>query len=186
MEIVSATDAWLIADNEDADQRNAELKSTNSARQIKSLVEQTTGEHIFCHLTSFFLIHFPDRYSPLPAFSQRTQFLISVQLPILEHYHSRVSSSLEAFEALSSAFVRAVPGALGVSLGGKEDGIVHIDTGRLTSGVDGVQRLCKALISAKYIGAAMEKWGEDLVSCFSPSIYSLTRCTSSSLSCGPK
>lgn len=27
-----------------------------------------------------------------------------------------------------------------------------------------MQRLCKALISAKYLGAAMEAWGEDVVS----------------------
>lgn len=106
-----------------------------------------------------------DRYSPLPHFTQRTRFLISVQLPLLEHYHSRISSSLDAFETLSSAFVRAVPGALGVNLGGGgAEGSVNVDTGKLTRGVDGVQRLCKALVSARYLGIAMESWGEDLVS----------------------
>lgn len=37
------------------------------------------------------------------------------------------------------------------------------DPKRLTSGVEGVQRLCKALVSAKYVAAAMEAWGEELV-----------------------
>lgn len=59
--------------------------------------------------------------------------------------------------------MRAVPGALNVSLGGKEEGGVHVDTRTLTSGVEGVQRLCKALLSAKYIELLMEGWGEELV-----------------------
>ncbi len=98
-----------------------------------------------------------DRYSPLPQFVHRTRFMIVVQLPILESYHARISSSLDAFETLSSTFMRAVPGALG------SDPARPGDPKRLTSGVDGVQRLCKALVSAKYLAVAMEAWGEDLV-----------------------
>ena len=51
-----------------------------------------------------------------------------------------------------------------MSLAGKDEGGVHVDT-RLTSGVEGVQRLCKALLSAKYIEVSMEEWGEELVGC---------------------
>jgi hypothetical protein len=105
-----------------------------------------------------------DRYSPLPHINQRTRFLLSVQFPLLNLYHGRISASLDAFETLSSAFVRAVPGALNVSLAGKEEGGVHVDTRTLTSGIEGVQRLCKALLSAKYIEVSMEGWGEELVS----------------------
>lgn len=89
--------------------------------------------------------------------------MLSIQLPLLENYHGRIASSLDAFETLSSAFVRAVPGALNVSLGGKEEGGVHVNTRRLTSGVEGVQRLCKALLSARYIETSMKSWGEELV-----------------------
>lgn len=86
-------------------------------------------------------------------------------MPLLEYYHARISSSLDAFETLSSYFVRAVPGALGVSMGGGgADGSVKLDTGRLTGGVDGIQRLCKALVSSKFVESAMQGWGEDLVS----------------------
>ena len=81
-------------------------------------------------------------------------------------YHSRISSSLDAFETLSSTLVRAVPGALGVSFGVKEEGKAHVDTSALTSGVEGVQRLCKALVSAKSIELAMTAWGEELVRVF--------------------
>ncbi|PSR80710.1 hypothetical protein PHLCEN_2v6626 [Hermanssonia centrifuga] len=142
MEIISAQDAWLIIDDTGDDDESVidrELKPTNSARRVKALVEQVT-----------------DRYSPLPQFVHRTRFMIVVQLPLLESYHARISSSLDAFETLSSTFMRAVPGALG------SDPARPGDPKRLTSGVDGVQRLCKALVSAKYLAAAMEAWGEDL------------------------
>ena len=47
MQIISAQDAWLIADDsEDADEESSidrELKPTNSARRVKALVEQVTG-----------------------------------------------------------------------------------------------------------------------------------------------
>jgi hypothetical protein len=106
-----------------------------------------------------------DRYSPLPHFAHRTRFLINVQIPILENYYGRILASLDAFETLSSAFVRAVPGALAVSLG-RDDGSVKVDARRLTDGVEGVQRLCKAWLSARYVEAAMDGWGEELVGSF--------------------
>lgn len=87
-----------------------------------------------------------------------------MQLPLLDYYRGRISSSLDAFETLSSAFVRAVPGALSVSLVGKEETGVRVDTRKLTTGIDGVQRLCKALLSARYIEVSMGAWGEELVS----------------------
>jgi hypothetical protein len=142
-EILSAKDAWSIpndtAEPDDAVSPNHDVRPTVSARQLKALVEQVT-----------------DRYSPLPNFTHRTRFLIDVQLPLLEGYYNRIASSLDAFESLSSSFVRAVPGALGAASSGNKGG-------QLTAGVDGIMRLCKALVSAKYISAAMEVWGEDLV-----------------------
>ncbi|KAF9269945.1 RINT-1 family protein [Marasmius fiardii PR-910] len=145
-EIISAPDAWQIADDDpEGMEPNSDVKTTNSARQVKALTEQIT-----------------ERYSALPSFSHRTRFLISVQLPILESYHGRISASLDAFETLSSALIRAVPGALGVSLGVKDDVKVNVDTRRLTTGIDGVQRLCKAFLSAVHITSAMKAWGEDL------------------------
>ncbi|KAI9511767.1 TIP-1 family-domain-containing protein [Russula earlei] len=141
-EILGAKDAWTITDDaaESDDYANPDndIRPTVSARQLKALVEQVT-----------------DRYSPLPNFTHRTRFLIDVQLFLLEGYYSRISSSLDAFESLSSSLVRAVPGALGATSSS--------DTrGRLTAGVEGIMRLCKALVSTRYISTAMETWGEDL------------------------
>lgn len=63
--------------------------------------------------------------------------------------------------------MRAVPGALTSDVTGRAN-----DPKRLTSGIEGVQRLCKALISATYLAAAMEAWGEDLVRAY----YTLLLC----------
>jgi hypothetical protein len=93
---------------------------------------------------------------------------VSVQLPILENYHGRILSSLDAFETLSFAFTRVMPGALGVSLKRNEEGRVNVDANRLTSGVEGVQRLCKALVSAKFIAGALGTRGEELVRWYLP------------------
>lgn len=47
MEIISAPDAWLIAeevgDEDEEGPIDRELKPTNSARRVKALVEQVTG-----------------------------------------------------------------------------------------------------------------------------------------------
>jgi len=147
MDIISSSDAWLMTEDspDDAIVAERDLRPTNSARRLKALVEQIT-----------------DRYSPLPKFLHRTRFFVSVQLPILEAYHSRISSSLDAFETLSSSLLRAVPGALG-SVGVSSESMGRAgDPQRLTSGVEGVQRLCKALVSARYISAACAAWGEEL------------------------
>ncbi|KAG8885666.1 hypothetical protein FRB97_000109 [Tulasnella sp. 331] len=68
----------------------------------------------------------------------------------------RMTGSLDAYERLSSSFVRSVPGALASQVG-------HgVDTKHMTSGVEGLSRLVKALVSGRWIKAAMESWGEDL------------------------
>ncbi|KAL1761811.1 TIP-1 family-domain-containing protein [Schizophyllum commune] len=141
-DIISAADAWQIADD-DGEDGPREHKGTNAARRVKALVEQIT-----------------DRYSPLPNAARKTRFLTTVQLPILDHFQGRISSSLDAFETLSSALLRAVPGAL--SFGGREDGGMNVDTQRLTAGVEGVKKLAKAWLSARYLEAALQGWGEDL------------------------
>lgn len=158
----------MIASDEANDESShSDLKSTNSARKICALVEQVTGKESVIYSTFHTTkISKLDRYSPLPRFHQRARFLLSVQLPLLDYYHTRIVSSLDAFETFSSAFVRAVPGALTVSLGGGEEGGVNVNTRGLTSGVEGVQRLCKALVSAKYVENTMRGWAEELVRSF--------------------
>ncbi|WWC61139.1 uncharacterized protein I303_103718 [Kwoniella dejecticola CBS 10117] len=142
-EIISSPEAWTIGDevNEDEEGQSSGLRPTISGRQVKALVEQIT-----------------DRYAPLPDLTYKLPFLLSVQLPILQTYLSRISGSLDAFETLSSAFVRAVPGALA---GNTRSG-VHIDQAKLTSGKNGLERLMKAWLSSKWVEEGMRKWTDEL------------------------
>jgi hypothetical protein len=152
LDIISAPDAWLVAADDPNDIDDADVRPTNSARRLKLLVEQVT-----------------DRYAPLPAPAQRLRFLVGAQAPLLDAYRGRMASSLDAFETLSSSFVRAVPGALGVTASGPgsgaEQGVTWGggDGRRLTTGVEGLTRLVKAWVSARYIGSGMKGWGDDLV-----------------------
>jgi hypothetical protein len=102
-----------------------------------------------------------DRYSALPNIGQRLDFLSTIQLPILDLYRSRISSFLDGFESVSSSFVRAVPGA--ISRDPSRSG-GNNSAKRETTGVGGAQKLCKALISTKYIAKAMQGWGDEVVS----------------------
>jgi hypothetical protein len=144
-EITSANNAWTISDIADGsgDDTDSDTRTTNSARQIKALVEQVT-----------------DRYSPLPSVNHRFPFLSDIQMPLLSAYLKRITASIEAFETLSSSFMRAVPGALA---GATHSG-VHMDQSKTTGGVNGLQRLVKALLSAVGIAEAMTKWGDEIVS----------------------
>ncbi|EGO27463.1 hypothetical protein SERLADRAFT_360180 [Serpula lacrymans var. lacrymans S7.9] len=145
-DIISAPDAWHITDDDYSTVEKAshvELRPTNSARQVKALVQGLTS-----------------RYSSLPGFTQRTRFLTSIQLPVIESYYTRISKSLDAFEVLSSVLGVSglVPGALD-STGGNSGAR---EGEQQDSGLEGTQRLIKALVSARYIQDALEGWGEDI------------------------
>lgn len=143
-DLVHSPDAWQLVDDgtqlDDTPSTTSDLRPTNSARRVRALFEQIT-----------------DRYKPLPRFNHRARFLIAIQIPILEHYHTRISGSLDAFETLSSSLMRAVPGALAGQVG------YQGDTKRLTNGVEGLQRLIKAFVSARWVTIAMQRWGEQIV-----------------------
>ncbi|KAF8322455.1 hypothetical protein DL93DRAFT_2223365 [Clavulina sp. PMI_390] len=144
-DIISSGEAWQLVDDgslrdSESTVATVELRPTISARRVRALMEQIT-----------------ERYQHLPHLAHRLQFLLTVQLPILTSYLARITSSLDAYENLSSSFMRAVPGALAGQAG-------HgVDRARLTSGVEGLGRLFKAYVSATWVREAMEAWGEDLV-----------------------
>ena len=161
-EVIATADAWSIADQTEEDDHSTDVKPTISSRRVKSLIEQVTGVLFRNCLNCPHFDTLSDRYVPLPHAIQQAHFLVLIQLPLLEAYHHRISSSLVAFETLSSIFVRAVPGALTFSA--RETASGHDDPRNRTSGTAGAISLCKALLSATYMGACLEKWGEDMVS----------------------
>ncbi|KAJ6262705.1 hypothetical protein Dda_1261 [Drechslerella dactyloides] len=127
--IIAAEDAWVI----DYDSvEPSETKPTKSAFRVKELLELVT-----------------ERYRPLQSFSQKLRFLMDIQITILEKYHDRLRSSIEAFKMLSSSIGRAVQGR------GKQDG-------ESIAGLTGLERLCRVYGSAVFLGSCMKDWGEDL------------------------
>lgn len=128
--ILSADDAWVI-DYDSADPNDT--KPTKSAIRLKDLLETIT-----------------DRYRPLTSFSQRLRFLIDIQISILDQYHDRLQSSVEAFKMLSSSIARAVQGTSKEEL-------------QSLSGINGLERLCKVYGSAMFLENCMRDWGEDIV-----------------------
>ncbi|KAL7275623.1 hypothetical protein RUND412_001434 [Rhizina undulata] len=127
--ILSAEDAWVL--DYDSVEAN-ETKPTKSAMRLKDLLETIT-----------------ERYRPLTSFSQRLHFLINIQIAILDQYHDRLYSSIEAFKVLSSTIARAVQGT------SKEEV-------QSLSGVSGLERLCKVYGSALFMENCMRDWGEDI------------------------
>lgn len=138
-DIISSSTAWdLDADADDDMDGNGDEGSggprTESARRVIALLLQIT-----------------DRYASLPGLEYRQAFLKGVQLPLLNAYHTRISGSLDAFETLSSAFVRAVPGSLTLGRG----------TDEKLKGAAGLERLLKAHASARPVCTSLREWGDE-------------------------
>ncbi|KAK9239955.1 TIP-1 family-domain-containing protein [Lipomyces kononenkoae] len=129
-EIITAPDAWVIDFDSVGD---TESKPTKSALRLRDLLETIT-----------------ERYKPLKSFVHRIRFLMGIQISILDSYHSRISSSLDAFESLTSSIVRAV------------SGVHDEDRKKMVDGLAGVERLCRAYGSAFAIRDALTDWGEDI------------------------
>lgn len=147
-EIFSSPEAWHINEDYSPPTTNA-IRPTNSALRVRDLFEQVT-----------------DRYRPLPSFEHRLPFFADIQIPLLDGYMQRISSATDAFETLSFGLMRAVPG----NLAGMEG-----TSARLTNGLNGLQRLIRALVSASWMESTSKEWSEDLVRVFSPEGAFITR-----------
>lgn len=88
-------------------------------------------------------------YRPLTAFHQKLQFLIDIQIDLLDRFHDRLRSALQSFESRTSAVGRTV------------QGMSAAETGE-TSGTAGLDRLCRVYGSADYIERALRDWNDDL------------------------
>lgn len=119
------------------------LKTTKSARAVIDILESVT-----------------ERYRPLPSLSQRLSFLAIVQLPILRAYFHRLQKSLDAFESLSSAFARAMPGELSAGIGAATGVTTSSSDSDMVRGLRGLGRLVKAMLSALFICEELERWAD--------------------------
>ncbi|OLL21901.1 RAD50-interacting protein 1 [Neolecta irregularis DAH-3] len=127
--VINSDDAWQL-DFETVEKEDT--KPSKSALRLKDLLSAVT-----------------DRYREVPSAQQRLQFLINTQLSLLDSYHNRLTSSLEAFESLTKGLGRAVPG-------------VRQDDSELTTGIQGLERLCRVYGSSCFMQKTLELWDEDI------------------------
>ncbi|KAJ9479528.1 hypothetical protein PHBOTO_003014 [Pseudozyma hubeiensis] len=153
-EIVNAADAWAIGSSDSvADDDEQVFYSASSNDKEDATGGQRTTKS--ARSTMEILESVSERYRPLPSLSQRLSFLTIVQLPILRSYAQRLTRSLDAFESLSSAFARAMPGEITSATSGS--GSSDSD---MVKGLRGLGRLVKALLSAQYVCEELERWSE--------------------------
>lgn len=76
-----------------------------------------------------------------------------MQIPLADLFAQRIASAIDAIETLSIGIMRAVPGAIGEGSGA-----------RLTGGVPGLLRLCRASASARWLSNVFAAMGDDVVS----------------------
>ncbi|KAG8529213.1 uncharacterized protein KY384_005848 [Bacidia gigantensis] len=115
----------------DLDTSNA-TKPTHAAVRVSDLLETIT-----------------DRYRNLASFQQKVQFLIDVQVEILDIFHSRLRDSLQRYQTLTSTIGRNIQGA------SRED---RADL----QGLGGLERLCSIYGSAEYMVRKLRDFNDDV------------------------
>ncbi|KAK0554038.1 hypothetical protein OC846_002259 [Tilletia horrida] len=149
-------------------------KTVRSAQQIVELLESIQ-----------------ERAAPLPMLAHRLAFLARIQLPLLRAYADRLTRSLDAFESLSGAFARAMPGGgldivgghvVGSAVKGAAAGVVSAAAAAggtavshttgigggagsneldMVRGLRGLGRLLKAHLGASHIVDTLTAWNEN-------------------------
>ena len=140
--IISAPEAWHIAEDLEEAEESNRSRSTTSSRRTNSALKLC---ELFDSVTQ--------RYTSLPEFKYKLPFLLDIQLPLLDTYVARISGLIDAFESMSYGLMRAVPGTLAGADAGQN--------ARLTHGVAGLQRLVRAGVSAWHLAHQCRTWGED-------------------------
>ncbi|KAL7951528.1 TIP-1 family domain-containing protein [Trichoderma barbatum] len=88
------------------------------------------------------------KYERLRQVKQKLKFLTDIQLDILDGYHDRLRSSLEAYQSLTSTLGRTIHGVT------KEQLVALEGTGAL-------ETLCKVIGSADHITNTLTEWGDE-------------------------
>lgn len=146
-------DSWFKAEREfamerfekilqDSDGRNIDyeyaadgrMKPTYAAVRITDLLRTVTSQ-----------------YSRLRKVRHKIQFLINIQIDILEEYDGRLRGSLEAYQSITSTIGRTLHGASKEQLAALE-------------GTGGLESLCKVLGSADYVVNTLKDWSNEEVS----------------------
>ena len=140
--------AWNLVQADTMDDEGV-ASTTLSDEEID--VDTATTTRCACSLVHM-LTGVTEQYKPLHSLPQRCAFIIKVQRPLLDMMHHRLVRHLDAFENMSTAFSRALPGDIASFSSGPGNELVR--------GEHGVTRVAKALLSADYIKKQLQEWSE--------------------------
>jgi len=126
--ILNSDDARSIDYEYAADGR---MKPTYGAVRITDLLRSVTAQ-----------------YNRLRKVRHKIQFLINIQIDILEDYDSRLRGSLEAYQSMTSTLGRTLHGATKEQLAALE-------------GTGGLESLCKVLGSSDHVLNTLKDWGNE-------------------------
>ncbi|KAJ9116397.1 hypothetical protein QFC22_004839 [Naganishia vaughanmartiniae] len=137
-------DRWLAGEKKFADDQFNEIISSEEAWMIVPLDSTAAGI---------------DQFDEQHEVAAEAEYRPTMGARKIKALIEQVAGSLDAFETLSSAFIRAVPGALSAHAGGGNAN----DPARMTRGVGGLQRLAKAWISAAWVRDAIVGWQDEIL-----------------------
>ncbi|KAH6686818.1 RINT-1 family protein [Plectosphaerella plurivora] len=141
---------WFSAEKEFAMERFQVIISSPDARNI-DYDYTTTGKTKPTYgatRTIDLLRSITTQYQRVRKFKHRIQFLIGIQVEILDQYHDRLRGSLEAYQALNSTVGRTLHGVT------KEQQAALEGTGAL-------ETLCKVFGSADHVVGTLKDWSNE-------------------------
>ncbi|KAI7882471.1 hypothetical protein K492DRAFT_127596 [Lichtheimia hyalospora FSU 10163] len=125
-------------DERESKKMNDTVKSTKSSAKLVHLLESVT-----------------DSYKLIPSIEKKLRFFMGIQLWLLNQYNGRITSALDAFEALSLMRSVPVPGGLPESVTGV---ITSAETG---GSIAALRRLCRWWASARVICDTLRELADD-------------------------
>ena len=144
-------DAWLKVEKDFALARYKTIRDSPESNELDfdSTPSGTTKPTKGAIRVNDLLATITDRYRSLSSFSDKLKFLIDVQLAIFDDYFSHLHGGLEAFLMSSHKAGRFIQG----------QSISDTDT---TTGLRGLESLCKIYGSAEYLERKMSDWSDDV------------------------
>ncbi|KAL6893166.1 TIP-1 family domain-containing protein [Trichoderma longibrachiatum] len=143
-------DVWFQAERSFALERFEVIMESRDARKIDydySLPGKMKPTFAAVQITDLLRV-VTTKYERLRKVKQKLKFLTDIQLDILDAYHDRLRSSLEAYQALTSTLGRTIHGVTKEQLAALE-------------GTGALETLCKVIGSADHIANTLAEWGDE-------------------------
>ncbi|KAK1251690.1 hypothetical protein MKX07_007169 [Trichoderma sp. CBMAI-0711] len=143
-------DVWFQAERSFALERFEVIMESRDARKIDydySLPGKMKPTFAAVQITDLLRV-VTTKYERLRKVKQKLRFLTDIQLDILDGYHDRLRSSLEAYQALTSTLGRTIHGVTKEQLAALE-------------GTGALETLCKVIGSADHVASTLAEWGDE-------------------------